>query len=238
MDCSMMVFGSTTNKMSRILAISAASDFSSVAISNAGEIHCKAEKTQRGHGDHLLNMISSVLAESVFDKNSIDAVAFACGPGAFTSLRLAAGITQGFAVGIDRPVVPVSSLAAIAHGVFRHRQSQHTLVALDARMNQVYFAAFNTVELSNTQAVTDEQVCDPADLCWPEGKQARVGIGWEVYANKITPSSDHQYLGAGGEDAAIDVAYLATKAMHEGNVYAPEQALPVYIRDQVAHQNR
>ena len=221
--------------MSRILAINSASDFCSVAIFEAGDASVRSGITQRDHGDAVLDMIDQMLKETGYKKSSIDALAFACGPGAFTSLRIGAGITQGLAVGIDRPVVPVSSLAVLAHGVFRHYQRQRTLVAIDARMEQVYYAAYETTKLGDTQLISEVRVCDPADMRWPSGAWASVGIGWEVYADEIQSDSSLKYMGAGAEDSAIDVAYLAESIVDEGEALSPEYALPVYVRDRVVH---
>ena len=221
--------------MSRILAINSASDFCSAAIFDAGEVTVRSGITQRGHGDAVLGMIDQILKETGINKSTIDALAFACGPGAFTSLRIGAGITQGIAVGIDRPIVPISSLAALAHGVFRNHQRQRSLVATDARMDQVYFAAYETTKLGDTQLVSEVRVCDPADLRWPNGAWASVGIGWEVYAEEIQADKQLRYLGVGAEDSAIDVAYLAESIVDEGKALSPEYALPVYVRDRVVH---
>ncbi|PCH62734.1 MAG: tRNA (adenosine(37)-N6)-threonylcarbamoyltransferase complex dimerization subunit type 1 TsaB [Gammaproteobacteria bacterium] len=222
--------------MSRILSINSASDFCSVTIFDAAGITTRSAPTERGHGDAVLEMVDQVLKETGYSKNSIDALAFACGPGAFTSLRIGAGITQGLAVGIDRPIVPVSSLAALAHGVYRNYQRQQTLVAIDARMDQVYFAAYETSALGESKLLSEVRVCDPAELVWASGPWATVGVGWEIYADEIKADEALKYVGVGAEDCAIDVAYLAQKVVNEGKALSAEFALPVYVRDRVVHR--
>jgi tRNA threonylcarbamoyladenosine biosynthesis protein TsaB len=224
--------------MSRILAINSASDFCSVTISDTDTVTTttRSAPTERGHGDAVLAMIDQILQETNYAKTSIDALAFACGPGAFTSLRIGAGITQGLAVGIDRPVVPISSLAMLAHGVYRLHQRQRTLVAIDARMEQVYFAAYETTAIGDSQLVSEVRVCDPVELTWSKGAWTTVGNGWQVYADEIPPDSALKYIGGGAEDSAIDVACLAEKIVKEGKALPAEFALPVYVRDRVVHQ--
>ncbi|MBL1293585.1 MAG: tRNA (adenosine(37)-N6)-threonylcarbamoyltransferase complex dimerization subunit type 1 TsaB [Thiotrichales bacterium] len=224
--------------MSRILAINSASDFCSVTISDTDTVTTttRSAPTERGHGDAVLAMIDQILQETNYAKTSIDALAFACGPGAFTSLRIGAGITQGLAVGIDRPVVPISSLAMLAHGVYRQHQRQRTLVAIDARMGQVYFAAYETAVIGDSQLVSEVRVCDPVELTWSKGVWTTVGNGWQVYADEIPPDSALKYIGGGAEDSAIDVACLAEQIVKEGKALPAEFALPVYVRDRVVHQ--
>lgn len=223
--------------MSRILAINSASDFCSVTISDTdtAATTTRSAPTERGHGDAVLTMIAQILQETDYAKTSIDALAFACGPGAFTSLRIGAGITQGLAVGIDRPVVPISSLAMLAHGVYRQYQRQSTLVAIDARMEQVYFAAYKTTSLGDSELVSEVRVCDPVELTWSQGVWTTVGNGWQVYAEEIRPDKALKHMGVGAEDSAVDVAYLAEPVVDDGEALSAEFALPVYVRDRVVH---
>jgi len=223
-------------EMKRIFAIDNASESCSVALYD-GSISCSLSRiASRGHGDAILQMLRQLLDETGYTKNSIDVLAFGRGPGAFTSLRVGAGIIQGLAVGMDRPVVAISSLAALAHGVFRTRHHKRTVVAIDARMGQVYHAAYETRALGDSVLLNDEQVSDPSQIVWPTGDWSAVGNGWQVYENDIEHGEDLQYLGVGVENSALDVAYLSLKEDSEGKAVSAELAIPVYIRDKVAHK--
>ncbi|MBL4852134.1 MAG: tRNA (adenosine(37)-N6)-threonylcarbamoyltransferase complex dimerization subunit type 1 TsaB [Gammaproteobacteria bacterium] len=227
--------------MIRILAIDSASEYCSVALTDGVASYARTHIASRGHGDIILQMIRQLLDETAYAKNTIDLLAFGRGPGAFTSLRVAAGIIQGLAVGLDRPIVGVSSLAALAHGVFRTEGYQRAYVAIDARMNQVYHGTYQTSELGDTQLIGEEQVSDPALVTWLEGHLCKdewvmVGNGWQVYEDIRVTQQAVRKLGKGVEDSALDVAYIAAKEATQGRAVTAEFALPVYIRDQVAHK--
>jgi len=227
--------------MIRILAIDSASEYCSVALTDGVASYARTHIVSRGHGDIILQMIGQLLDETAYAKNTIDLLAFARGPGAFTSLRVGAGVIQGLAVGLNRPVVGVSSLAALAHAAFRTQEHQRAYVAIDARMSQVYHAAYNTSELGDTQLIGEEQVSDPSLVIWPEGDLCQnewvmVGNGWQVYEDILAPQQAARNLGKGVEDSALDVAYIAGKEAAQGRAVAGEFALPVYIRDQVVHK--
>lgn len=222
--------------MTRILAIDNASESCSVALYDSTSIHQRCSSAHRGHGDALLNMIKQILDETGYAKSAMDVLAFSRGPGSFTSLRIAAGLTQGLAIGINRPVIAISSLAALAHGVYRSQGLERTLAAIDARMGQVYYAAYETPALGVSNPLTEEKVCDPEQISWSTGNWATVGKGWQVYANAIREDKALRYVGPGAEDSAVDVAYLALNEFNKGKALSAEQALPVYIRDRVVHK--
>src|SRR4051812_27358811 len=100
-----------------VLALDTASEWCSVAVWRQGQLTTRESRAERGHGGQLLSMIDAVLAESGLGLPELDALAFGRGPGAFTGLRLAASVTQGLAFAAGLPVMPVSTLRAIAQQV-------------------------------------------------------------------------------------------------------------------------
>ena len=223
--------------MTCILAIDSTSETCSAALYDETVVISRSHKASRGHGDVILEMIRQLLYGAGYAKSAIDVLAFGRGPGAFTSLRVGAGIIQGLAVGIDRPVVAVSSLAALAHGAFRTLNQRRTLVAIDARMAQVYHAAYETCTFGSSILYGEEQVSAPEKMNSPDRGWSAVGNGWQVYKSLIPHCQDLEYLGAGVEDSALDIAYLSLRDWNEGRAVSPELALPVYIRDKVVHKN-
>lgn len=190
-------------------------------------------ETGNQHSELILPMVQAVLAESGLALTQLDAVAFGRGPGSFTGLRIGAGVAQGLAFGADLPVVPISSLATLAQGV----DATRVLAAFDARMGQVYFGAYARNNQGVVELVGVEQVIAPAGIPLPEGTDwVGAGSGWDQY---------HALLSArlGGCVArwqrqvcprARFVAELAVAAYRAGQAVAAEQALPVYLRDEVA----
>jgi tRNA threonylcarbamoyladenosine biosynthesis protein TsaB len=215
-----------------ILALDTSTEACSVAIWSDGAVTDRSEYGTQ-HSERILAMVDELLAESGFALAQFDAIAFGRGPGSFTGLRIGAGVSQGLAFGADIPVTPISSLAALAQGV----DSPRVLTAFDARMNQIYSGAYvrnahGIVELAGIESVTA-----PSDIALPEGNNwLGAGNGWDQYHAALL-----QRLGNRVADwrkqahpRARDVAQLGAVAVKAGHAIAAEQALPVYVRDDVA----
>ena len=217
----------------RILAVDAATEACSAALLVDSTLTERFEVIGRGHAGRLLPMADELLREAGLAPGGLDAVAFGRGPGGFTGLRIAAGIAQGLAAGGDRPVVPVSNLAAVAAGAARTHGQTHILVCMDARMGQVYWAAYDCSE-SRPRALTQEQLSDPGAVALPAGPPM-FGAGHGFAA--------HPALSArlAGVDAAAlpragDIARIALLDFAAGGALAATQGLPVYLRDDVVHR--
>ena len=194
-----------------------------------------AERTElgTGHSERILEMVRDVLAEAGAALSQLDAIALGRGPGLFTGLRIGAGVAQGLAFGVDIPVVPVSSLAALAQG----QGDAGVLAAFDARMHQVYFGAYRREANGIVTLVGSEQVAAPGAVAIPpDSDWVGAGSGWDQYHAELRAR-----LGArvvewrrGAHPHARDVARLGAAAFKAGASVAAEQALPVYLRDEVA----
>ncbi|NKB47023.1 MAG: tRNA (adenosine(37)-N6)-threonylcarbamoyltransferase complex dimerization subunit type 1 TsaB [Legionellales bacterium] len=181
----------------------------------------------------LLPMIERTLAKQGIGSAQLDVIAFGRGPGSFTGLRIAASVAQGIAVGLSLPVIPISTLAALAQGAHRLYQVKNILVALDARMQQVYWGAYQWRE-QTMHSVDDEQVVTPAQLHLPAGEDwAGVGEGWKAYQIEFPAWFTQVDVLPLFYPHAQDIATLAQHAWRQGKAVAADQALPVYIRDKV-----
>ena len=151
----------------KILALDTSTEACSVALWADGTVTERYELGSQ-HSGRILPMTQEVLAEAGLVLTQLDAVAFGRGPGSFTGLRICAGVAQGLAFGADVPVVPVSSLAALAQGV----DAPRVLAAFDARMEQLYWGAYvrnaqGLVEPGGTEkVVAPRDVPVPADSGW------------------------------------------------------------------------
>ncbi|MGB5065729.1 MAG: tRNA (adenosine(37)-N6)-threonylcarbamoyltransferase complex dimerization subunit type 1 TsaB, partial [Candidatus Competibacter sp.] len=145
----------------KLLALDTATDACSAAVWVDGVVHERYELAPRRHAALILPMIEAVLAEAGLRPAQLDAVAFGRGPGAFTGVRIAVGIAQGIAFAADLPVVPVSTLAALALGVGRETGHARLAVALDARMSEVYWGTY-VVTADDAELLGEERVCAPA----------------------------------------------------------------------------
>ena len=227
----------------KILAIETATEACSAALLIDGEIRQQYELAPREHAKKILVMIDKLMIEADLNPGQLDAIAFGRGPGSFIGVRIAAGVTQGIAYSADLPVAPVSTLAALAQGC-AHEQ---VLAAIDARMNEIYFAQFKRFMDSNTVSlVGQEQLITPENVTIYDSDKAlqwyAVGSGWQIYKEQlahnlplginlqVNPSAEHLY------PSAKSVAELAIPVVNAGETVSAEQAIPVYLRDQVANK--
>ena len=220
----------------RLLAIDTSGETCSAALLCGTELTQILELAPRQHAELILGMMARLLAESGLTLNALDALAFGRGPGSFTGVRIAAAVIQGAAFGAGLPVIGVSTLAALAQG--HHRLTAHRciLAALDARMGEVYWGCYRIAKDGLAQLVGEELVAPPQKVPRPCGEGWRgVGSGFGTYAQEMG-----RVLGpalAGFDPApsceAGDIARLAEGAWHRGQGFAPELALPVYLRDRV-----
>jgi len=127
----------------KILAIETSTDACSIALVSGKELMEEHQVAAHRQGVIILASIEALLGRANLGLSGLDAIAFGCGPGAFTGLRIAASVTQGLALAADLPVIPVSSLQVIAQTVFHLHGHSNIVVALDTRMNEVYSATFS-----------------------------------------------------------------------------------------------
>jgi tRNA threonylcarbamoyladenosine biosynthesis protein TsaB len=216
----------------KLLALDTSTEACTAALWLDGEV---LERFEPGgqHSERILPMVDALLAEAGLVLTQLDALAFGRGPGSFTGLRIGAGVTQGLAFGADLPVVPVSSLAALAQG----QDSDRVLAAFDARMQQVYWGAYVRNAQGIMQVQGAEGVFAPQAIPIPEGTGWRgAGPGWDAYHTSL-----QQFLGPRLADwqrsclpRARHVAELGASEYRVGRSVAAEAALPIYIRDDVA----
>jgi tRNA threonylcarbamoyladenosine biosynthesis protein TsaB len=225
----------------RILAIETATAACSAALSVDGDIIERYALAPRQHATLILPMIESLLLEAGLSVAQLDAIAFGRGPGSFTGVRIAASIVQGIAFAAGRPVVPVSTLAALALGGKRETGHNRVLAALDARKDEVYWGSYVHSGDDNPELQGSELVCAPADIPVPaEGDWAGVGGGWESYGPALLQQLGDRVVRIlpDLEPRAADVARLSLDAFMRGATVAPEHAIPVYLRNNVADVKR
>lgn len=220
-----------------ILAFDMSTEISSVALRQGDRVY-QAELDGPKPSRRILNVANDLLAEHGMALDAMDAIAFGRGPGAFTGLRVAAGIAQGLALGLEVPVHPVSSLAALAWKAFEETGERRILTVLDARMNEIYWAAFEVAEDGHMILHADEQLTPPEHLVIPAGPVGSdvnwlgVGPGWHVYGVLPELAGKHA-ASVHPETLRPDAAAVARLASSVAAVPV-ESAVPVYLRDQVA----
>lgn len=236
----------------KILAIETATEACSVAllINNTSDadattnIISQFQLAPREHTKLILPMMDEVLNKANIDLKELNAIAFSRGPGAFTGLRIAAGVAQGVALSIDKPIIPVSTLESLA----LQAQLQNKIVdgviiaALDARMGETYWGSFSVkneeITLLGEERVTSPELMLEEAQSFSENAVIVTGIGWDAYQETLfeqgIPENIH-YLKAQYPKAEY-IVRLAKTLFEAGKAVDSEDAQPVYIRNKVAEK--
>ena len=221
----------------KIIALDTSTEACSAALLIDGAVSEYYEIAPQGHANRILPMVESLLAEAGLGLSAMDAIAFGRGPGSFTGVRIGTGVVQGLAFGAELPVVPVSSLAALAQGAVREFKATQVLAAIDARMKEVYWGGFRWSESTGLQPEGGECVVAPELVPLPDNEGwLGVGSGWMSYKEALGARVGPRLGGIEAErfPHAQDIAVLAAAALQKGEAVPAEQALPVYLRDNVA----
>lgn len=218
----------------KLLAIESSSEAFSVAINISGEIHQQFKLSPKNHSKKILAMVEEALEVGSIKLSQLDAIAFGAGPGSFTGVRIATSIAQGLAFAADLPVISISSLAALAQRATDKYNFKNIIVALDARMNQVYWGKYQRADDTKLVKLVDTEKISKPDNLYITDQQATwlgIGSGWHyeaTMANLLAKVIINDYPDAEG------VAKLAALQLAKDNIISPEKAMPVYLRNKVA----
>ena len=219
----------------KLLAIETATEACSVALFVDGNVRERFEIAPRRHAELALPMADALIVESGIAKSALDAIAVGRGPGAFTGVRLAIAVAQGLALALDRPVVPVSTLAALAleAQAIRHDDAG-VLAAIDARMGEVYAGTFAFDADGLVSALGEEVLVRPDAIARPAGALIGVGSGFATYGDALRARIAPLAVAPYALPRASGVARLAARAFARGEGVDAADAQPVYLRDKVA----
>jgi len=227
----------------KLLALDTTTQACSVALNLEGQLVEDFQVIPREHARRILPMVEQLLAEQGVELSDLDGIAYGNGPGSFTGLRIAASIAQGLAFGADLPVLPVSSMAAMALGAARLQGTSHHLVVQDAHMQEFYWAAYQVAD-QQVSLLGEERLTAAAKVEAPPGWQneAWVGIGdgWNK-AGEFSLLSDSLAQVKQLPECyphAYDVALLGAQALAQGQQLPAEQAIPVYLRGKSAWKTK
>ena len=216
--------------MSSLLILDASSTLCSVALNLNGETLWLTEDQPSRHAQRLLPMVDELMSDAGISRSELDGVAFGCGPGSFTGIRIAVAVAQGVSLALDLPVCGISSLATIAQAALSEDTRSRALTLMDAHMGEVFWG---TYELQNGICVPvgDEQVGNP-EACleaiadW-DGVIAGDGLQLMPFAG-----CDLTYSGIRPE--ARTMSRLAAEAWKDGKFGDADAHPPVYLRNSVA----
>ena len=221
----------------KLLALDTATEACSAALYIDGEIRQQYQMAPREHTQLILQQAQNLLDEAGLRLQQLDGLAFGRGPGSFTGVRIATSAIQGLAFGADLPVVPVSTLAAMAQLMVQQCAATHVISAIDARMGGIYAASYIANDQSLMCLVGSEALSSPQDFVLPVPHNwIGAGAGWLAHgavlqqrmAGRITEIYPQVWPQAGS------IVLLAADAFSRGHTVSAEHAQPVYLRDNVA----
>ncbi|WP_191602531.1 tRNA (adenosine(37)-N6)-threonylcarbamoyltransferase complex dimerization subunit type 1 TsaB [Marinomonas algicola] len=228
--------------MSVILSVDTSTPACSVALNIDGVVLEDFRMAPRMHNDLILPMVDQILSQAELTLSQVDAIAFGRGPGSFTGLRIAAGVVQGLAYGADLPVIPVSTLEAMALDAYRKYKTALWLPALDARMGEIYVAGYRVFEeegMTSIEALLPESVVKPDALDDLNDAFNGVGSGWcykEVLLTKIPTTPNTIDIDIAPRAACI--AELAGKLFAKNRMVPVYEAMPSYLRDEISWEKQ
>lgn len=225
--------------MTGILAIETATEACSVAVYSDGVYHERHEVIPRQHSQRLFGMLRELLPSGNLRAGGIEAIAYGCGPGSFTGLRIATSAVQGLAYANTVPAVPVSTLAAQAQTALREgrvNSGAMVLSVLDARINEVYCAVY-TFEGDLAVLLQGPVACAPAEIAIARSGDGLCAIGSGCrYLEDFPPLVRQRLQSVDAEllPAARDLIPLAMDKLRSGEIQTPQQVQPVYVRDEIS----
>jgi tRNA threonylcarbamoyladenosine biosynthesis protein TsaB len=217
--------------MSTILAIETSAETASVALLHNGDLRSEQAVGVATHSQTLLPMMQSLLKAAGIPLSDCDAIAFGAGPGSFTGVRTACGIAQGLAFGAQIPLVPVSTLQAMALKCHERTGATDIMAVLDARMGEVYWAQYR---FDGAWQVVIEPTLSAASAVSVTGAATLCGNGVQAYPADFQGA---EFIQCGMNDLiphAAQVALLGADGCATGRGVAARDAEPFYLRNKVA----
>lgn len=213
-----------------LLALETANDWCSVSLYDGQQVVAhRQDERSREQTRLILPMIDAVLEEQQLTLATLKAIAFSRGPGSFSGVRINAAVTQALAWANDLPVIAVSTLQAVAQAAYRLHQCEQVVVVLDARMGEVYSAAYQLDANGLMQAVSTELLMAYAEFELPivdNFQPVLVGSG-----STLVKSDSQLIRHTQVQATSMDVAVLGDAALQASQTVTAHDALPVYLRE-------
>jgi tRNA threonylcarbamoyladenosine biosynthesis protein TsaB len=217
----------------RCVSLETATAQGSVAACSGEQVAIRKLNDAKTSSREIFGVVAEVLEELELQPGDLDCIAYGCGPGSFTGVRVAASAAQGLAFAQALPVCRVSSLEAMAASVMRQRSVSKVAACLDARMDEAYLGVYSTVGNGRLQCEFNDALINPEEYklvaSYPDAFAA--GNGWEIWPAMLTGHDAQTDFSVWPQ--AYDVLELARIQFADGLTIAPAQALPNYVRDNV-----
>jgi tRNA threonylcarbamoyladenosine biosynthesis protein TsaB len=215
-----------------VLAFDTSTEYLSLAIQKNGELFTFDVNAGQTHSQIILPQIQLLLNSAHLQLSDLDGIAFGAGPGSFTGVRIAAGVAQGLGFGANLPVLGLCTLLALAQA----SSAQKVIACLDARMGEVYFAAYEKVA-GEWQTSIEPSLHKPDAVPNVEGTDwVGAGSGWQTYGEQLGHFYGAQLISTQPQllPNATALISLALPTFLAGEAKPAALAQPIYIRNRVA----
>jgi len=216
----------------RVLALDCSTEWLAVALGDASGFHERREHAGQTHSERVLPLVDALLVELGWQLADLDGIAFGAGPGSFTGVRIACGVAQGLALGRGLPVAAVPTLEAIAQDAHRAHGAACVFACADARMKEVYVAAYERVD-ARWREVLAPAVVGPAEVALPAGSWFGAGDGLAAHP-ALAARGAFYGVDATLKPSARAIGELGRVRLMAGQGTGPAAALPLYVRHRVA----
>lgn len=224
----------------KLLALDTATEACSAALWIDGVLTERFENAGRSHTEQMMPMVQGLMAEAGLPFAALDGLVCGIGPGSFAGVRIGVGYVKGLALALDRPVVGISSLPTLALPTFDTGATQ-VLVAIDARMNEVYWGAYLRGDDGLPRPLLAESVCPPGEVPMTAmvggvGDWIAVGTGWAAYGEILTAAAgvELRQIDSSALPHAADALRLALPQFEQGRAISADELTPAYLRNKVA----
>jgi tRNA threonylcarbamoyladenosine biosynthesis protein TsaB len=218
----------------KLLALETANEHCSVSlIDDVEELYFQLDERPKAQTQTILPLTEQALLQTQTQLADLTAIAFSRGPGSFSGVRINAAVAQALAWSQDLPVIPVSSLQALAQAAYRLTGLQQVTAVLDARMQEVYIANFSLDEDGIMHAVDEEKLLN-FEQATAYRKFTAIGSGSELIKPSQIDSQEASILKTSATEiraTAQDIATIARIYAAQQKWVDAEHALPVYLRD-------
>lgn len=213
-----------------LLAFDTATEYCSVALAYKAQVYCRTEKLGNSHSECLLPWIDELIKNAGISLKDLNGILFSSGPGSFTGLRIACGVAQGLAYGLDKKLLPTSTLTALGYH-YRDR-GKRIAVLNDARMNECYAAIYENSD-GRFKVLQPERLVKPEEVQrWLEQNEVTFVVGTAIGVYDMNLKVEHLYA---HPDASYMIEWFNGCRDTADQLWVdPDKAAPMYIRDHVA----
>lgn len=225
----------TDVKELKILAVDTSTQACSVSLKIGENSITEFALTPQTHANHVLSLVDKVLSKAKLSGVDIDYLALSEGPGAFTGVRIAAGVVQGLAFGWNKPVISISTLEALAWPMAKEISSLPVAACLDARMNELYIQVClveNGILTSDLPQLLSES--DAIALCKKKGVEIATGDIKKEFPELVS-IFNHWHTSL---PSAENVAIIASQRTAQAKSVLEVVPTPVYLRNNIAQKSK